>query len=369
MSDIEHSEKNSTIPRVRPESIRILCVDEDTDSLAELERIFKFRAFNTTLIQNGVEALELRATTEFDIILANTQLLDMSGIELLEQFQEKSPDTLRILLTPNNDISETTAAINQSGIFRIISKPWNEDDLMAFVISAVEATVSRRQDLAILEQAKKENLKLASLVDSLETRVQANTVLLTAANRKIQSSYVNAIRTFLNFIEIKNFSLHKHSKRVGHYAMRTAQIAGLSEDDVQNVLIAGLLHDVGKLGLSDRILTTKPISLNEADLRAYQRHPTIGKDGLQILEDLNDVLNMINSHHEHLDGSGFPLGISGDNISQGSRILAIVEAYEEYKYGVLDYNDGHQHALDMLIRHQGMYYCPKMLGYFLKIFN
>ena len=369
MSDIDSSEKKNTIPSIRPESIRILCVDEDEASLSELERVFKFRAFNTTLTQNGVEALELLANAEFDIILANIRLLDMPGIELLEQFKEKSPETLRILLTANNDITEATVPINQSGIYRIISKPWNEDDLMSFVTSAVEATFTRRQEQAILEQAKKENLKLAALVDLLETRVRANTVLLTAANRKIQSSYVNAIRTFLNFIEIKNFSLHKHSKRVGHYAMRTAQIAGLSEDDVQNVLIAGLLHDVGKLGLSDRILATKPISLNEADLRAYQRHPTIGKDSLQILEDLNDVLNMVSSHHEHLDGSGFPLGISGDNITQGSRILAIVEAYEEYKYGILDYNDGHQHALDMLIRQQGIYYCPQMLGCFLKIFN
>jgi response regulator RpfG family c-di-GMP phosphodiesterase len=369
MSETEYSEKNSSIPRIRPESIRILCVDEDASSLSELERIFKFRAFNTTLTQKGIEALEIRAKGEFDIVLANTQLQDMSGIELLEQFKEKSPDTLRILLTANNDISETTAAINQGNIYRIISKPWNEDDLMTFVTSAVEATVTRREDRHIQDQAKKENQKLANLVDSLETQVQENSVLLTAANRKVQSSYVNAIRTFLHFLEIKNFSLHKHSKRVGHFAMRTAQIAGLSEDEVQNILIAGLLHDVGKLGLSDRLLATKPISLNEMDLRAYQRHPTIGKDSLQILEELDDVLNMIHSHHEHMDGSGFPMGISGDNISQGSRILAIVEAYEEYKYGVLDYNDGHQHALDMLIRNRGMYYCPTMLSCFLKVFN
>ncbi len=151
--------------------------------------------------------------------------------------------------------------------------------------------------------------------------------------------------------------------------MRTAQIAGLSEDEVQNILIAGLMHDVGKLGLSDRTLATKPISLNEMDSKAYQRHPTMGKDSLQILEDLDDVLNIIQSHHEHLDGSGFPRGISGDKISQGSRILAIVEAYEEYKYGALDYNDGHQHALEMLIRNRGMYYCPKMLNCFLKVFS
>ena len=78
---------------------------------------------------------------------------------------------------------------------------------------------------------------------------------------------------------------------------------------------------------------------------------------------------MINSHHEHLDGSGFPWGLKGSQISQGSRILAIVEAYEEYKYGVLDYNDGHNHAISMLIKHRGTHYCPVMLDCFLKLFK
>jgi HD-GYP domain-containing protein (c-di-GMP phosphodiesterase class II) len=95
----------------------------------------------------------------------------------------------------------------------------------------------------------------------------------------------------------------------------------------------------------------------------------MGRDSLQILEELDDILNMIYSHHEHLDGSGFPRGLQAKDITQGSRILAIVEAYEEYKYGALDYNDGHQHAINMLIRHRGMYFCPQMLDCFLKIFS
>jgi HD-GYP domain-containing protein (c-di-GMP phosphodiesterase class II) len=237
------------------------------------------------------------------------------------------------------------------------------------MMSAVELTITRKEDVLILEDAKKNNQKLSDLVDSLETQVQENNVLLTAANRKVQSSYVNVIKTFLNFLEIKNGALHKHSKRVGHYAMRTAQIAGLNEDEVQNILIACLLHDVGKLGLNDKILSTKPVSLSDTDLIIYQRHPKMGHDGLQILESLEDVLNMIYSHHERIDGSGFPRGLKGDEISQGSRILAIVEAYEEYKYGVLDYNDGHDHALNMLIRHRNMYFCPKMLDCFKKIWR
>lgn len=95
------------------------------------------------------------------------------------------------------------------------------------MMSAVELTITRKEDVLILEDAKKNNQKLSDLVDSLETQVQENNVLLTAANRKVQSSYVNVIKTFLNFLEIKNGALHKHSKRVGHYAMRTAQIVGV----------------------------------------------------------------------------------------------------------------------------------------------
>jgi response regulator RpfG family c-di-GMP phosphodiesterase len=259
--------------------------------------------------------------------------------------------------------------LTKGGVFSFITKPWNEDELMHYVINAVDMTVSRKEEVLILEDAMKNNKKLSDLVDSLESKMQENSVLLTAANRKIQASYVNAIKTFLGFLEIKNVALHKHSKRVGHYAMRTAQIAGLNEDQVQNILIAGLLHDVGKLGLNDKILMTKPTALSSDNLLSYHRHPRMGKDSLQLLEDLDDVLNMIYSHHEHLDGSGFPRGIKGSQITQGSRILAIVEAYEEYKSGTLDYNDGHQHSLEMLIRYRGSHFCPVMLDCFLKIFS
>jgi len=363
------TESVSTPPRIRPENIKILCVDSDDSFLEVLERVFKFRAYNTTLRKNGQKALDELGKNTYDIILCDLNLSDMSGIDVLEHFKNLSPDTIRILTCSDSQAIETSTAINKGGIYRLITKPSNEDDLMNFVMSAVELTITRKEDVLILEDAKKNNQKLSDLVDSLETQVQENNVLLTAANRKVQSSYVNVIKTFLNFLEIKNGALHKHSKRVGHYAMRTAQIAGLNEDEVQNILIAGLLHDVGKLGLNDKILSTKPVSLSDTDLIIYQRHPKMGHDGLQILESLEDVLNMIYSHHERIDGNGFPRGLKGDEISQGSRILAIVEAYEEYKYGVLDYNDGHEHALNMLIRHRNMYFCPKMLDCFIKIFS
>jgi response regulator RpfG family c-di-GMP phosphodiesterase len=369
MTDNDTEQTTSNVPRIRPENIKILCVDMDSNTLEELKRIFKFRAFNTTLSNQGSEALELKREHNFDIVLTGLKLEDMSGIDLLEQFKIHCPDTIRILLSDTNDALTTTSAINQAGIYSLITKPFEEDYLMSFVTSAVELTITRKEDQLIRDQAKSENKKLSGLVDSLETKAQENSVLLTAANRKLQSSYANAIRTFLNFLEIKNYSLHKHSKRVGHYAMRTAQIAGLSEDEVQNILIAGLLHDVGKLGLSDKIINTKPFSLSDSDRRIYERHPQMGKDCMQVLEDLDDVLNMIVSHHEHLDGSGFPFGLKDRQISQGARILAIVEAYEEYKFGLLDYNDGHEHALSMLIRNRGKLYCPKMLDCFLKIFS
>jgi len=359
----------STVPKIRPENIKILCIDSDESCLENYQQIFQFRAYNTTLLKTGKEALQLMESKEFDIVLCDSKLTDMSGIDLLESFKNANPEAIRILISAESESIDVTKAINQGGIYRLISKPWNEDDLMHFVISAVELTTSRKEEALILEEAKKNNQKLSNLVDSLESKVQENSVLLTAANRKIQSSYVNVIKTFLNFIEIKNFSLHQHSKRVGHYAMRTAQIAGLNEDQVQNILIAGLLHDVGKLGLNDRILITKPMSLSIENLANYHRHPKMGKDSLQLFEDLDDVLNMINSHHELLDGSGFPRRLKGAQISQGSRILAIVEAYEEYKYGALDYNDGHQHALEMLIKNRGNHYCPVMLDCFLKIFK
>ena len=141
------TDTQNSAPRIRPENIKILCVDSSESHLQELERIFKFRAFNTTLLKTGQEAIEFIQQKEFDIILADLSLTDMSGLDLLGHFKEKSPDTIRILTTPASENIEISKAINQGGIYRLITKPWDEDDLMSFVTSAVELTITRKEDL------------------------------------------------------------------------------------------------------------------------------------------------------------------------------------------------------------------------------
>lgn len=362
------TESNTSIPKIRPENIKILCVDNDETTRNDFERIFKFRAYDTTVLRTKAAALTALQQKDFDIILVNASLPDGDGLDVLRTSKELNVNSLRILTTATDYPVQTTDAINQGGIYGVINQPWNEEALMKFVTGAVELTMTRKENILQLEEATKNNLKLSALVTALETQAIENSVLLHNAKSKVQSTYVNTIKTFLRFIEVKNPSLHSHSKRVGHFAMQTAQIAGLSEDEIQNILIAGLLHDLGKLGLSDKVLLSKPHALADSDANAYQRHPKMAADSLLILEDLDDVLNIIYSHHEHFDGSGFPRGLKAHEISPGSRILAIVEAYEEYKFGVRDYNDGHHHAISMLIKYRDTYYCPTMLDCFLKLF-
>ena len=189
MSDENLTDLNdSTIPKIRPENIRILCIDSDESCLKNYQQIFQFRAYNITLLKTGKEAIQLWESKEFDIVLCDSKLSDMSGIDVLENFKNTNPDAIRILISADSDSIDISKAINQGGIYRLISKPWNEDDLMYFVISAVELTISRKEEVLILEEAKRNNKKLSDLVDSLESKVQESSVLLTAANRKIQSS-------------------------------------------------------------------------------------------------------------------------------------------------------------------------------------
>lgn len=314
-----------------PSQFSILCVDDEPNILSALRRMLALEGFQVVTAEGGAAALALMEKDHFQVLLTDMQMPGMSGVQLLEKVREKWPETMRVLLTGTADITSAVAAINQGEIYRYLTKPWNDAELVGVIKSAIE--------LAELGKAKQARLR---------------------------ASYVSSIKAFSGLMDLRMPSLLEHSRRVADLSKKLAQQAGLDDMAQQEVFIAGLLHDVGKIGLSDRILGIKFYELPLSEVKLYKKHCTMGQMSLTISQELEAVGAIVRSHHEFFDGTGFPDKLSGDSIPLGARIVGLVESYEELIGG--EYKEettSPAQALRVIASNRGKLYCPVMVDHFL----
>lgn len=339
---------------------KVLCVDDEPNILSALRRMLSLEGFQVLTADSGSTALDLLNKEPVDVIISDMQMPNMNGAELLETVSKKWPKTMRLMLTGASDVSGAIHAINEGQIYRYTAKPWNDEELLGTIKAAISfALLANEHDrLDALTKAQKESLN--EMVDTLESRVQERT-------KDLRAAYMASIKAFSNLLELRRPDLLPHSRRVANLSMKMAKLAGLNEDDCQSIFIAGLLHDIGKIGLSDRILNTKFIELPLADAKLYRTHSTMGEATLNTLQDMQGVAAIIRSHHEYYNGTGFPDALSGDDIPIGARIVAIVEAYEELISG--DYAKSASspaEAVRVVTSNKGKLFCPEMTDLFIK---
>ena len=342
-------------------TVKILCVDDEPNVLSALRRMFMLEGCTISIADSGAAALQAMASDRFDVIISDMQMPEMNGAQLLQQVRQQWPDTMRLLLTGTADLANAVAAINQGEIYRYISKPWNDDELLGVVKGAVAfaSLAKERERLTALTQAQ--NKALEDMVETLEEKVQVRTASLRHA-------YTASIKAFSGLLGLRSAKMLDHSKRVANTAMKMAQLAGLDHAQAQDIFIAGLLHDLGKIGLSDRVLSTDIDNLPQSDFVLLESHAAMGATCLKGLEGMDTVSQMIRSHHENFDGSGYPDRLSGAAIPVGARYLAVIEVYEELMSG--DY-DGkpctHATAMRTIIKNRGTLFCPQAVDLLVKV--
>jgi putative nucleotidyltransferase with HDIG domain len=351
---------SDTLDEFDASQYKVLCVDDEPNILSALRRMLSLEGFEVFTADSGAQALELLARESVNVIISDMQMPGMNGTELLEKIRQQWPHTMRLMLTGASDVSGAIDAINQGAIYRYIAKPWNDGELLSTIKSAIAfgALANEHDRLEALTEAQKESLN--EMVDTLESRVQERT-------KDLRAAYVASIKAFSNILELRRPDLLPHSRRVATLSMKMAKLAGLSDDECQSVYIAGLLHDIGKIGLSDRVLNTKFIELPLADSKVYRTHTTMGEKTLNTLDDMQGVAAIIRSHHEYFNGTGFPDALTGTNIPIGARIVAIVEAYEELQSG--DYAKAESTPADavrVIMSNKGTLFCPAMTDVFMK---
>lgn len=316
-------------------SATILFVDDEASILATLKRVFRPSGYRIFTAESGAQGLEILEREEIDLVVSDMRMPEMNGAQFLEKVRERWPDMVRILLTGYAEIGATIDAINKGQIYRYISKPWEDNDIKAIIKQALHQKILEREKLRLEELTHRQNEELKYLNSTLEGKVLARTEevrqameFLEVAHEKLKKSFVTSVRVFSNLIEMRNPDRMGHSRRVAELARTLAQRMGMSNAEAQDTFIAGLLLDIGKIGLPDRLVDRPLQSLSSEERNEVLKAPVKGEMALMALEQLHGAAKLIRSHRERFDGTGYPDHLPGLSIPLGARILALAEDYD-----------------------------------------
>lgn len=357
----------------------LLFVDDEPSILSALRRLFRPHGYRILVAEGGAAGLAVLEQEHVDLIISDMRMPEMDGATFLKQACKRWPNTVRILLTGYADVSSTVAAINEGEIFRYISKPWDDEEIVKIVADALERQrlESENRRLTALTQAQNDELK--TLNSSLEQKVSERTAELSQAlsfveqaHGELKKSFLTSVQVFAGLVELRSGSagnrLSGHGRRVADMARNLAQRLGANDNEIQNIMLSGLLHDIGKLGLPDELLG-KPFNTLTQDQRALViKHPQIGQNILMGIEKFKDAAIIVRHHHECFDGNGFPDRLAGMAIPLGSRILAVANDYDALQIGTLVQRPLRQEeALAFLVDNRGKRYDPAAVDAFVKM--
>jgi putative nucleotidyltransferase with HDIG domain len=307
----------------------VLFVDDEVNILRALQRLLRNEPMRVLTASRASEALELLANEPVQVVITDQRMPETSGVELLALVRERHPDVVRMMLTGYTEISVAVDAINRGEIYRLITKPWNDEELRATIRQAFDQADLKFEVRRLNQVTREQNFKLQDMNRNLETKVRERTRQLAAKHQELRTAYVQTIRTLTEAIDAKDAYTRGHSERVGIYASKVAREMGQPKELIERVYIAGLLHDVGKIGISDAVIR-KPEPLSREEYEEIKRHPEIGARILEPVDFLRDVAPCVRHHHEWYDGSdrGYPDRLLGDRIPLPSRIILVSDTAE-----------------------------------------
>ena len=265
----------------------VLFVDDERHILSSLKRLIKPLKLNVFTAESGKQGLEILAENKVDLIVSDMRMPEMDGATFLTEAKNVQPEALRILLTGYADIESTVKALNKGEISRYISKPWDDEEMLGTIseVLKVKRLEREKEELSLLTE--KQNNELVELNKNLESKVEERTKqiqkaadALDGAHKKLQTSYDSFVEVFSSFVNAREPLQRAESRAVAELSQKMAKALKLSPELVKATYYAGLMHQMGKVGFSDNILTTPEELLSEEEQELYQQYPVVGETAL-----------------------------------------------------------------------------------------
>ena len=282
---------------------RLLIVDDEAGVCLLLREWLTSSGFVCQTAANGAEALKILAEHEIDAIVSDLSMPGLSGLDLLVKVRQAYPHTAFLMATGVDDIGLVIQAMKQ-GADDYILKP--------FQLDAVVASVGRALEMRRLER-EVENYRT-----HLEEMVEERTGQLRDAIEHIGQIYDETLEALGAALDLKDGDTAGHARRVTRYCLEIAKAMGCSAEQMGQLKRGAYLHDIGKMAIPDAILL-KPDKLTPEEMSVMWAHPYIGYEFVGRISFLAEAAEIVLTHHERYDGSGYPQGLMGDQIPLGAR--------------------------------------------------
>jgi putative nucleotidyltransferase with HDIG domain len=291
---------------------KILVVDDEEAIREVISTLLDAQGLECTTASNGRLGLEAFRKDTFDLVLSDIVMPEMDGLKLLGELRLDDPDVPVIMVTAMHDISIALEAI-RAGAYDYILKPFEKDQLYLSVRRALE-----HRNLVL------ENRTYQS---DLEQLVAERTQQLSIALQDLEQSYDYTLEALGGALDAKDAETEGHCQRVTAFTITIARAMGVEKGLLRHIARGAFLHDIGKMGVPDNILT-KPGPLTAEEREIMRRHCDIGYAVLERIPFLKEAAEIVLSHQECYDGSGYPRGLKGEQIPIGARIFAVADTLD-----------------------------------------
>jgi len=346
---------------------KILIINDNQKVSDYLMNELTIKGYSVSLATSSYEGIKQIHKFDFDLTIVKTGMPDMPIRELVKEIKTIYPDSIIIVLMDNYD-NTLAMELNKLGVYDFITRPINLEKLFFLVKKGIELhsiLLSHRKFLLSIEE---QNTALQKQNIFLTKRVEELTKNLTRLYDNLRTTYMRTIKALAQAIDARDHYTHKHSENVARYAVKIAEAMNLPSHDIEVILGACELHDIGKIGVLDNILS-KESALTEEEKEQIKLHSLKGAQILEPLNFLEEMILLVRQHHENYDGTGYPDGHKGEEIPLGARIIRVADAYDAmtsaraYRKTPLS----KQEAIEEIKRNSGKQFDPKVVEAFLKV--
>jgi putative nucleotidyltransferase with HDIG domain len=326
---------------------RVLIVDDDAVVREAIGVVLSDEGYRCEMASGAEAALEMARKSAPHLVISDMKMPGRDGLWLLDRLRRERPDTAVVMLTAYGDTEAAVECLRRGATDYLLKPPRSTD-----LLRAIERALSRRRDERARERYR----------SSLQRSVRETAVDLRRALAEVETAYNSTLYALVAALDAREHETGDHSLRVGRFTLALADRLGVPQADRHDLFRGALLHDIGKIGVPDAILL-KPGPLDETEWDEMRKHPQIGFNILRSIGFLKVPAEIVLSHQERYDGTGYPRAQRGNEIHIGARIFAVADALDAmvndrpYRRSI-----GYERALAEIARQSGTQFDPAVVA-------